>query len=150
MKNFLKPDRTFHFAHDSGNKPLQNLLDLAFNKLTVEPKKTDFPNHFWSPERYGYHLSAKFQALDPEIKQKILRHMTELNLSLSYFIEKSGHNYGAKMILLADNQDEKSLYALFAADEAIHQREFINHMWFIPTKETHWHPMLDILGDAIY
>ncbi len=149
MKDFLNPERTFHFANDSKNKALQTLLDNAFNKLCVEPKKTEFPNHFWSAERYGLHLSKRFQSLDQELKNKILRRLTELNLSLSYFIEKSGHNYGAKMILLSDNQDEKSLYALFAADEAIHQREFMNHMWFIPEKKTHWHPMLDMLGEAI-
>lgn len=149
FKIFFSDDEIFHFPADSKNKGLQQLLDIAFGKLTVEPKKTEFPNHFWSEKRYGLDKAKSFLALDSEQKNRILRHLSELNLSLSYFIEKSGHNYGAKMILLAKNQDEKSLYSLFAAEEAIHQKEFINHMWFTPNKDLHWHPMLDVLGEVM-
>jgi rubrerythrin len=149
LKIFFSEDEVFHFPTDSKNKSLQQMLEVAFGKLTVEQKKTEFPNHFWSEQRYGFDRAKCFQSLNQEQKLRTLRYMTELNLSLSYFIEKSGHNYGAKMILLAKNQDEKSLYSLFAAEEAIHQKEFINHMWFTPNKNDHWHPMLDVLGEVM-
>ncbi len=149
LKIFFSEDEVFHIPTDSKNKVLQQLLESAFGKLTIEPKKSEFPNHFWSEKRYGFDKSKSYLALDVQQKQRTLRHLTELNLSLSYFIEKSGHNYGAKMILLAKNQDEKALYSLFAAEEAIHQKEFINHMWFTPNKDIHWHPMLDVLGEVM-
>lgn len=149
LKMFFSEDEIFHHETNSENKSLQQMLDVAFNKLTVEPKKTEFPNHFWSEKRYGFERSQKFMRLNDEEKSRALRFLTEQNLALSYFIEKSGHNYGAKMILLAKNQDEKALYSLFAAEEAIHQREFMNHMWFTPKASTHWHPMLSVLGDVM-
>lgn len=149
LKMFFTDKEIFHHATDSNNKSLQQLLDVAFSKLIVEPKKKEFPNHFWSEKRYNFERSKTYTQLNPEEKAKSLRYLTEQNLALSYFIEKSGHNYGAKMILLAKNQDEKALYSLFAAEEAIHQREFMNHMWFTPNPEDHWHPMLNVLGEVM-
>ncbi|MBC7539135.1 MAG: ferritin-like domain-containing protein [Bacteriovorax sp.] len=149
LKMFFSDEEIFHQSNDSKNKSLQQLLDIAFNKLTVEQKQTEFPNHFWSEKRYGFERSSKYMKLNPEEKNKALRYLTEQNLALSYFIEKSGHNYGAKMILLAKNQDEKFLYSLFAAEEAVHQREFMNHMWFTPNANDHWHPMLNVLGEVM-
>lgn len=149
LKMFFSDEEIFHQSNDSKNKSLQQLLDITFAKLTVEPKKTEFPNHFWSEKRYQFDHSQKYLQLSPEDKAKTLRDLTEQNLALSYFIEKSGHNYGAKMILLAKTQDEKALYSLFAAEEAIHQREFMNHMWFTPNPRDHWHPMLNVLGEVM-
>lgn len=75
--------------------------------------------------------------------------MTQLNLALSAFIETSGHNYGAKMILLSETLEEKSTYALFASDEAVHLREFQNFMNFDFNLKTHHHPMLTPLAEVI-
>lgn len=87
--------------------------------------------------------------MDQELQNNVLRKITQLNLSLSRYIETSGHNYGAKMILSAESLDEKSIYALFAAEEAIHLKEFENFMNFVPDPEVHWHPMLNPLAAAI-
>ena len=82
-------------------------------------------------------------------KKNILKKLTRLNLALSAQIEESGHDYGAKMILLADTLTEKSLFALFAAEEAIHLKEFENFIKFQIDRKIHWHPMLDPLNEAI-
>lgn len=87
--------------------------------------------------------------MERELQDNVLRKITQLNLSLSRYIETSGHNYGAKMILSAESLDEKSIYALFAAEEAIHLKEFENFMNFTPDPKEHWHPMLNPLATAI-
>lgn len=125
------------------------MLDKAIEAQTVTEKQTDLPKYFWGADRYGLNRSQKFLKLDKEQQESVLGRLSDLNLSLSYFIERSGHNYGAKMILLSETQEEKSLYALFASEEAIHQREFEHFLSFQPKKETHWHPMLDPLGNVI-
>jgi hypothetical protein len=125
------------------------LLNSALSKLTVSQPAADIPNILWGENRFGYQKSSHFQKLSQEQKDQILRKLTELNLSLSYWIEKSGHNYGAKMILLSETLQEKSLYALFAAEEAIHLREFQNFMNFNPEWSVHQHPMLTFLSKVI-
>lgn len=87
--------------------------------------------------------------MDRELQENVLKKITQLNLSLSRYIETSGHNYGAKMILSAESLEEKSIYALFAAEEAIHLKEFENFMNFTPDPKEHWHPMLNPLAAAI-
>lgn len=87
--------------------------------------------------------------MDKELQNNVLSKITKLNLTLSRYIETSGHNYGAKMILTAETLDEKSIYALFAAEEAIHLKEFENFMNFQPDPKEHWHPMLNPLAKAI-
>lgn len=123
------------------------LLSKALSKQTVSKR---VPVEIaWGAERYNLQRCEAYLSLEPARQVAMLRRITELNLALSYFIEKSGFGYGAKMILLADSVEEKSLYSLFVADEAVHLQEFKNHMDFIPTLETHSHPMLGVLSEAI-
>jgi len=119
------------------------------DNYTVSSPDKDVPKILWAPERYKLNQTNAFNNLEIEKQHSVMEKITELNLSLSCYIETSGHNYGAKMILLADTIEEKSIYALFAAEEAIHLKEFQNFMNFTPDPEVHWHPMLNPLAKAI-
>lgn len=141
-KDILEPKR-------KKNNSLSNLLDRRLDELTVSKKGMDVPKVLWGAERYGLQNSSLFLSLSDECKQRYLERMTELNLALSAFIETSGHNYGAKMILLSETLEEKSTYALFASDEAVHLREFQNFMKFDYSLESHHHPMLNPLAEVI-
>ena len=145
----LSLDRTLETPHLPSDHPLFAVLEGAFAKQGVQRRIQQAPKIYWGAERFKLNQSQLYQCLSIEEQNKILLRLTELNLSLSYFIEKSGHHYCSKMILLSDTVEEKTLYSLFAAEEASHLREFMNYMWFTPTLETHAHPMLPLLSEAI-
>ncbi len=149
IKKSLELSQTLLAPDLAADHKIHTLLNAALSKLTVSQPTADIPNILWGEKRFGYEKSSHFQKLKPQHKEEILGKLTQLNLSLSYWIEKSGHNYGAKMILLSDTLQEKSLYALFAAEEAIHLREFQNFMNFNPEWDTHQHPMLEFLSKVI-
>lgn len=149
IKKSLELSQTLLAPDLASDHKIHALLNSALSKLTVSQPAADIPKILWGEKRFGYEKSSHFQKLQAHQKEEILQKLTQLNLSLSYWIEKSGHNYGAKMILLSDTLQEKSLYALFAAEEAIHLREFQNFMSFEPEWETHQHPMLEFLSQVI-
>ena len=150
LKSYLTTDSTFFSKEIEADHSLNQVLAKGLDQYTVSKKDTEAPKILWSKERYQLEKADVFMNLSLETQNDILRKITELNLSLSYFIEKSGHNYGAKMILLADTIQEKSLYCLFAAEEAIHLNEFSNFINFKVDPKIHWHPMLDPLAKVIH
>lgn len=150
LKSYLTSDSTFFSKEIEADHLLNQVLSKGLDQYTVSKKDLETPKILWSKERYQLEKASAFTSLSPETQNDILRKITELNLSLSYFIEKSGHNYGAKMILMADSIQEKSLYCLFAAEEAIHLNEFSNFINFKVNPQTHWHPMLDPLAKVIH
>ncbi len=141
-KEILEPKR-------KAKGSLSTLLDKRLDELTVSKKGMSVPKVLWGAERYGLQNTKAFNALSESKKLAYLERMTELNLALSAFIETSGHNYGAKMILLSETLEEKSTYALFASDEAVHLREFQNFMNFDYNLQSHFHPMLKPLAEVI-
>ena len=145
----LELEDIFCFPSLEKEHQLNNLLEHAFQQYSNSTQDDSTPEILWAAERYNLHKSRYYQKLSTDKKQNYLLRMTELNMALSIWIEKSGHLYGAKMILLSESQQEKSLYSLFAAEEAIHQREFSNFLTFRPDWATHNHPMLIPLGNAI-
>lgn len=149
LKSYLNPATTFFSKEIELGHPVHTILGNTFDKYTISKKQISPPKIFWSGERYQFHRSKIVSSIPPEIINNVLAKMTQLNLSLSYWIEKSGYNYGAKMVLLSDRLEEKQIYNAFAFEESIHFHEFKNMMDFTPTKETHWHPMLNVLGDVI-
>lgn len=150
LKSYLTIDSTFFSKEIESAHPLNQLLDKGLSEYTVSQKDPHAPEILWNKERYQLEKSSLFSKLAPEIQNNVLKRITELNLSLSCFIEKSGHNYGAKMILLADTIQEKSLYCTFAAEEAIHLKEFSNFVNFKIDPQIHWHPMLNPLARVIH
>jgi hypothetical protein len=150
LKNYLTIDSSFFSKEIEPSSALNQVLDKGMGPYTISQKDFSVPEVLWEKERYQLEKSTVFMSLDPQIQQKVLKRITQLNLSLMYFIEKSGHNYGAKMILLADSIQEKSLYCMFAAEEAIHLREFSNFINFTVDPKLHWHPMLNPLAKVIH
>ena len=149
LKSYLTDDSIFYAPGLEADHPLTTLLDRGLELYGVPKPEAEVPAVLWSRERYRLERSAVFLGLDSGQQAEVLRRISRWNLSLSYFIEKSGHNYGAKMVLLADRMEEKSLYCLFSAEEAIHLRLFRNFMTFTPDPETDGHPMLEPLARVI-
>lgn len=148
LSKILDPDEILQPKRKTKGS-LTTLLDKRLDELTVSKKGISAPKILWGPQRYGLQHSKAFNHLNEQDQNAYLERMTQLNLALSAFIETSGHNYGAKMILLSESLEEKSTYALFASDEAVHLREFQNFINFDYSLETHYHPMLKPLAEVI-
>ncbi len=148
FKELLTKESTLLAPHFE-NKKFNSLLDNALANYTISQKQESVPDILWGEERYGLLRSSFFRNLPSDSKKNVYKELTRGNLAMSWYIERSGHNYGAKMILLSESQEEKSLYSLFVAEEAIHQREFENFMTFTPDPNLYWHPLLDSLAFAI-
>ena len=74
----------------------------------------------WGPAFFGLDRVAAYTDASDEARHAILADCARAQLMEAYFIEKAGVSYAAKMTLLAESADERSLYALFAADEVAH------------------------------
>jgi rubrerythrin len=149
VNDLLTLDKTLNTPHLPPGHALFQVLDPMFASRGAERKKEILPHLCWGAGRFGLEKTESFLSLTASQKDALLLRLTELNLSLSYFIEKSGHNYASKMILSSEASEEKTFYALIASEEATHLRMFMNSMWFTPTLESHFHPMLPVLSDAI-
>jgi hypothetical protein len=149
MSDLLTLEKTLDTPHLPEGHPLFQVLDPMFLARGAERKAVVSPKVCWGAERFALERTDSFRALSVSQKDDLLLRLTELNLSLSYFIEKSGHHYASKMIVSSDTCEEKTFYALVAGEEATHLRLFMNSMWFTPTLESHFHPMLPILSEAI-
>ncbi|MEM6928575.1 MAG: ferritin-like domain-containing protein [Myxococcota bacterium] len=74
----------------------------------------------WSPGFFDLDAVPAFRAAPETTQRAILADCARGTLLEAYFIEKAGVSYAAKMILLAPTAEERSLYAMFAAEEAGH------------------------------
>lgn len=98
------------------------LFLLMHKSANTQPDKSYSKDElYWNADHYRLTDSSYFRSLSAEKKHLVLHSLNHKSLSLSYYIEKFGLNYGAKMILNAESSEEKSLYALFSADEVKHR-----------------------------
>ncbi|MCB9091768.1 MAG: hypothetical protein H6621_03435 [Halobacteriovoraceae bacterium] len=145
----LSKDSILYFGHLEEDHKLRKMLDKKLDQFLVTQKLNKFPDYFWGAEKYGLEKSHLFKKLKSEEQTQVLKQLSQMNLALSWYIERAAYTHGAKMILASTTQEEKMFYCQFAFEEAIHQREFENMMDFIPEEDSHWHPMVDVLSDSI-
>lgn len=79
------------------------------------PAAPFWPSSFFELER----LSA-FRGAGPDVQDAIVRHCGEGLIQEALHIETIGLAFSARMVLLADTVEERTLHALFAAEEAAH------------------------------
>lgn len=108
--------------------------------------EAELNGQLWSAEHFNLHNSKLFHSLPIQKQQQILTALSHRNISLAYYIEKFGLNYGAKMIAQATSVEEKSLYTFFSADEARH-RLLVEKFLIEPAPENiNFHPLLPALA----
>ena len=81
-----RPNFDFLFKEIKDNQTINKVLESTFQKYTISQKQDNPPSYFWDGHRYNFHHSNSLSFSKEEI-EKILRRITELNLSLSYYIE---------------------------------------------------------------
>jgi hypothetical protein len=97
------------------------VLQSAIRSRTELPSlQAQSPQPFWPAEHFGLDQVSIFFRAEEAQRQAILKVCTQNVLAESYYIEKCGMYFAAKMSLLSDNTQERMLYSLFASDEAVH------------------------------
>jgi hypothetical protein len=99
------------------NEKLQRILASALDG-GLEPNYC--PILPWDAAYFGLDRVTYFQQASIEQQRQILQITNRQLLEEAYFVEKAGMGYMAKMVLLAASIEERMLYSLFSADEAIH------------------------------
>ena len=74
----------------------------------------------WDAAYFGLERIACFQAADRHSQEYVLDACARALLAESWRIERCGIEYCARMTLAAENDDERTMFALIGADEALH------------------------------
>lgn len=85
-----------------------------------EPMQYDETLSAWPAALYSLPQSALFESLAESKQQAIVKTCNDFVLTESYFIEKAGLAYCAKMITLGETTEIRQMYGLIASDEAVH------------------------------
>lgn len=129
--------------------PIENdesLKALLKKSSGIAPEKVPVQSLYWNADHYRLGSSTVFGKLSVEQQHQTLETLNHWSLSLVYFIEKYGLNYGAKMILLSETTEEKSLYTLFGADEVKHRLMIEPFIQRTVANELDLHPLLSSLN----
>jgi hypothetical protein len=116
--------------HTDPNDRLRRILKAALPNQSNNILQPD--SNYWDAEFFNLHQVKIFQQASTAEQSAILGLTNRSLLEESYFIEKTGVGYMAKMVLLAETVEERMLYGLFTADEATHLSQ-ISH--FLPEVE---------------
>jgi hypothetical protein len=95
------------------NSAIKSRTALQITRQTQRPA-------CWTAEHFQLDRVAVFQQAGKAEQQRIVDACGRNVLAESYYIEKCGMYFSAKMSLLAEHTQERMLYSLFAADEALH------------------------------
>jgi hypothetical protein len=147
LKSNIKPKTVgFDLPHVSSEHRLQRILNAA---LPEHSKYTNPKNiNYWNADFFNLNQVKIFQESDINEQYQILEIANLSLLTESYFIEKAGVGYMAKMVLLAETLEERMLYGLFTADETTHLQQIMN---FLPEKEltNTDDPFLNLLSEVV-
>lgn len=106
--------------HDESNETLSRLLRGSIKRKGRTGELPDSSLIAWGPELFMLQRSKLYRQLSSSQQIDILRACNEFILSESYFIEKAGLGYCAKMLLAAETTEARQIYGLMASDESVH------------------------------
>jgi hypothetical protein len=102
-------------------EPLHKLLAARLGAAaTGDPPVEPRSERYWDANFFSLDRVKIFQESSAAEQAAILHIANFSAIAESYWIEKAGMGYMAKMVLLAETTEERMLYSLFAADEATH------------------------------
>ncbi|MCQ4165571.1 hypothetical protein [Tahibacter harae] len=91
---------------------------LLRRRAAAGTPQTDAP--LWPAEHFGLHRLRVYSDARTEQQRGILNHCAQGLLRESWFVERGGMEFCARMVLAADSAGERQLYSLIGADEAAH------------------------------
>jgi rubrerythrin len=78
------------------------------------------PDNFWDGQFFNLERTSVYRSARRDVQQQIVSRCNRGLLEEAFYIEDAGMVYASRMCMLADSDEERMLYALFAADEATH------------------------------
>lgn len=131
--------------HLNPDDRLQRILKAALpNQGDQSSQQLDY----WNAEFFNLHRVHIFQQASLAEQSAILEITNRSLLEESYFIEKAGVGYMAKMVLLAETVEERMLYGLFTSDEATHLNQIIHFLPEIASTNSN-DPFLNLLAEVV-
>lgn len=110
-------------GHLPPGHPLHALIQAALIQRAGPASAPESePSGYWDAEFFGLERARAFRQAAEPVRRAMLGLCAEGLLEEGYFIEKSGLNCNATLMLAGETTEQKSLYALMAADEAVHLR----------------------------
>ena len=104
-------------------------------------------DQIWPAAFFGLDRVDVFRQAEPALQRTVLAACARLTIEEGYFIEKAGVSFMARMTLLARSVDERSLYALFGAEEANHLALLQTALGEVDEQAWQGNPFLTLLGD---
>ncbi|MEH2367857.1 ferritin-like domain-containing protein [Nostoc sp.] len=136
----------FDLPHTDSDDRLRRILTAA---LSNQNNYDNYPQlNYWDAEFFNLHQVKIFQQSNINEQFSILELANRSLLEESYFIEKAGVGYMAKMVLLAETVEERMLYALFTADEATHLHQISHFLAEMEVNSTD-DPFLRLLSEVV-
>jgi hypothetical protein len=142
LNEYLSRDQLLYNSHLRTDHKLNTLIQKAIQGKLIPETDANPQSYYWSDQRFGLHKSNLYNSFSTLEKNKVLEYLSKMNLNMSYYIEKCAYNYGAKMILLSESEEEKIYYSIFTYEEALHQKEFDKFIPEKPQKSDPIHPLL--------
>jgi rubrerythrin len=96
------------------------LASALKSRAVLQPSSANALQAFWPATHFKLDQVAIFRDASAEEQTQILQGCNCEVLEEAYYIEKCGMYFAAKMSLFAESAQERTLYSLFAADEAVH------------------------------
>lgn len=103
----------------------------------------------WAAEHFYLDRVAIFREAGEAEQQRIVNACGRNVLAESYYIEKCGMYFSAKMSLLARHTQERMLYSMFAADEALHFNWMANFIAAEELQDYLQNPFIQLLEELL-
>ncbi|MGH9755568.1 MAG: ferritin-like domain-containing protein [Blastocatellia bacterium] len=99
---------------------LYPVLASALRSRSAPKAEAPADRPFWPASYFGLEQVTIYRDSDEAEQRAILLGCGHGILAETYYIEKCGMYFASKMCLLSESAQERMLYSLFAADEAVH------------------------------
>ncbi|MCS5710318.1 ferritin-like domain-containing protein [Candidatus Berkiella aquae] len=116
----FKCDDILSINHNKAHPKATQLIDSFLKKRQRPQHEALAIQPYWPAAFYHLEKSSLFRQASNDVQQQILVHCAQDLLNESYFIEKIGIAYSAKLILLSSSLEAKQVFSFIGADEAAH------------------------------
>lgn len=129
---------------------LRSVLASAIKSRAVfEREDRNASQIFWPAKHFNLDRVTVFRDASEAEKEQILEGCCRDLLEEAYWIEKLGMYFAAKMSLMAYSTEERMLYSLFAADEAVHFNWISGYVSAESVAAPSGNPFIKLLDDLL-
>ena len=148
MLDRIEVDPRLEASNLASDHRLNAIISRLLSKRGTELEREPEPGRtYWSAPHFGLDRVDVFKAASPAQQAAILVACSRSLLRESYYIEKGGMFYTAKISLLAKTTEERMMYSMFAADEANHFHWISRFCSREEAGDYHTHPFLNLLSE---